>query len=144
MTRKTVFCLLALAFALFLATVVVLADMHSLGVLYVMYSFPYGDKASHIFMYGTLTMLIELALFHMLPRREPVNLAVTVGSVMAVVVSFEELSQLLFVYRNADVKDLIASCIGIVSFSILALGVYNVLPPEETHSKRDILAPERR
>jgi VanZ family protein len=108
-----------------------------------MYSFPNGDKASHLLLYGTLTLLVDLALFHLLPRRDPVRLTYAAGSVIAVIVSFEELSQLLFSSRNADWKDLLASCIGVVFFSILALVAYQLLPPEESNTKRDALAPWR-
>lgn len=143
MTRKIAFVLLAVTFTLFMATVVVLADMRSLGFLHVMYSFPNGDKASHLLLYGTLTLLVDLALFHLLPRRDPVSLTVMAGSIIAVIVSVEEVSQLLFSSRNADWKDLLASCLGIVSFSIAALAAYNLFPPEETAAKRDVLASER-
>ena len=49
-------------FALATALIVALADTANLGFLYNVYAFPDGDKAGHFALYGTLTLLVRLAI----------------------------------------------------------------------------------
>ena len=56
--------LAALAFALFLAIIVLLADERELGALHRVYDFRYGDKVGHFVLYGFLAFLVQLAVLH--------------------------------------------------------------------------------
>jgi VanZ family protein len=103
---------LALAFAACIGVLIVLADMKSLGPLYAVYDFPYGDKIGHITLYGTLALLIHLAAFQVRGRATTASVAVVSAAVICLV-SLEELSQVAFPARTVDVWDLFASYIGV-------------------------------
>jgi VanZ family protein len=111
---------LALIFAAFIALLVVLADTHSLGPLYAVYEFPYGDKIGHVTLYGTLTLLANLALMQLRGGGSP-RTVLLASAAMLVVVSLEELSQLLFPARTVDIFDLVASAAGVAWFGCLSL-----------------------
>jgi VanZ family protein len=111
---------LALVFAAFIGLLVVLADTHSLGPLYAVYDFPYGDKIGHVTLYGTLTLLANLAVMQL--RGGGSSRTVLLASAaMLVIVSLEELSQLMFPARTVDVFDLAASAAGVAWFGCLSL-----------------------
>jgi len=52
---------LAFFFAIFIALIIVLANMGELGGLGFVNQIPYGDKAAHFILYGFLTIFIDLA-----------------------------------------------------------------------------------
>ena len=113
---------LAILFALFIVLIIVLADMgtlpHYLGVLN---KIPYGDKAGHFLLYGILTLLIDLTLFRSLPHRSPRQVALSTGLILALLIGLEEFSQQYFSNRTFDLIDLLASYLGVVFFSWVAL-----------------------
>jgi len=113
----------AVAFVGILLAVILAADTGRLGPLEEVYSFRYGDKAGHFAMLGMLTLLIDLAMFQVSPRRGPLTLILTAGLTIAALISLEELSQLWIPRRNPDVFDLLASHAGIVTASLLALAL---------------------
>ena len=112
---------IAVAFALFLVAVIVMADMGRLGPLQEVYTFRYGDKAGHFVMLGVFTLLVDLALFQLVPRKSPYALVLLSGAAIGALIGLEELSQLWMPRRNPDVFDLLASYAGIASASLLAL-----------------------
>jgi VanZ family protein len=113
---------LALGFAAFIALLIVLADTRNLGPLYVFYDFPYGDKVGHVVLYGTLMLLSSLALMQFRGGASSRSVLM-VGGAMVVLVSLEELSQLMFPARTVDLLDLAASYTGIAWFGCLSLFV---------------------
>ena len=108
-------------FALFIILIIVLADKGQLGILKLVNQIPYGDKAGHFILYGILTFLIDMTLFQALPLRSPKLIAVISGLTLASLIGLEEFSQQYFVSRTSSLIDLIASYLGLIFFSWLAL-----------------------
>lgn len=114
---------IAIFFALFIFLIIVLADMGKLGLLRLVNQIPYGDKAGHFILYGILTMLIDLTLFRSLPSRSPKLVAGISGLILALLIGLEEFSQQFFASRTFSLRDLIASYLGVIFFSWLALRI---------------------
>lgn len=112
---------LAILFSLFIAGVILLADLGMLGILGVVNRIPYGDKIGHFLLYGLLTLLIDLALFRSHPDLRPNLIAIRVALVLALLIGLEEYSQLFFANRSFDLIDLFFSYLGVVFFSWVAL-----------------------
>lgn len=112
---------LAVFFTLFIIVIIVLADTGNLGILSLVYYLPYGDKAGHFTLYGILAFLIDLALFRSFPFRSSQRIALVSGLILAVFIGLEEFSQQFFAERTFSYKDLIASYLGLIVFSWLAL-----------------------
>jgi polysaccharide biosynthesis protein VpsQ len=113
---------LAILFSLLIIVIIVLADMGSLPqFLQVWNDFPYGDKAGHFILYGVLTLLVDLALFQSLARQSPRSVTITSGLLLSLLIGFEEFSQQFFVNRTFSLNDLVASYLGVIFFSWLAL-----------------------
>ena len=112
---------ITILFALFIILIIVLADKGQLGILKLVNQIPYGDKAGHFILYGILTFLIDMTLFQALPLRSPKLIAVISGSTLALLIGLEEFSQKYFVSRTSSLIDLIASYLGLIFFSWLAL-----------------------
>ena len=121
--------LIAAAFAGTLIGVIAAADTGRLGPLQVVYSFQYGDKAGHFVMLGTLALLVDLALLQLLPGSKPQALVLAASSVIAALISLEELSQLWVPTRNPDWFDLLASYAGIVAATLCALALRDLVRP---------------
>src|SRR4249919_489732 len=121
--------LIATAFAGTLVGVIAAADTGRLGPLQVVYSFQYGDKAGHFVMLGTLALLVDLALLQLLPGSKPQALVLAASSVIAALISLEELSQLWVPTRNPDWFDLLASYAGIVAGTLAALTLRDLVRP---------------
>jgi polysaccharide biosynthesis protein VpsQ len=109
-----------LIFFCFLCLIVFLADAGRLPVaLRVVYAYPGGDKVGHFFLMGGLNFLVNMSL--------PLRWAVTrpsgyllASAAVALLVTAEELSQMLFTTRTFSVADLAADYAGIVCFGLLA------------------------
>ena len=115
---------LAILFVFLLLLIIVLADMGALPhFLRVWKDLSYGDKAGHFILYGILTLLVDLALFRSLPRRSPKLVVVTIGLILAVLIGLEEFSQQYFANRTSSLTDLMASYLGVLFFSWLALRI---------------------
>ena len=108
-------------FALFIILIIVLADRGQLGILKLVNQIPYGDKAGHFILYGILTFLIDMTLFQALPLRSPNLMVIISGLTLALLIGLEEFSQQYFVSRTSSLIDLIASYLGLIFFSWLAL-----------------------
>lgn len=115
---------LAILFSLLIVLIIVLADLGALpGFLQVWNDFPYGDKAGHFILYGLLTLLIDLSLFRSFPSQRSKRVAVMSGLTLAVLIGLEEFSQQYFADRTFSLLDLLASYLGLIFFSWLALRI---------------------
>ena len=114
---------ITILFALFIILIIVLADRGQLGVLKLVNRIPYGDKAGHFMLYGILTLLIDLTFFRSFPLRSPKMVAVVSGLILAVLIGLEEFSQQYFAERTFSLRDLIASYLGVILFTWLALRI---------------------
>jgi len=116
---------LAILFSLLIILIIVLADMGSLPqFLQVWNDFPYGDKAGHFILYGILTLLVDLTLFRSHLKRSPIWLTITSGLILSLLIGLEEFSQRFFANRTSSLTDVIASYLGVIFFSWLALRVH--------------------
>jgi polysaccharide biosynthesis protein VpsQ len=112
---------LAILFSLFIAGVILLADLGMLGILRVVNQIPYGDKIGHFLLYGLLTLLIDLALFRSHPDLRPSLIAFRVALILALFIGLEEYSQQFFANRSFDLVDLAFSYLGLIFFTWVAL-----------------------
>jgi VanZ family protein len=139
---------LALAFAVFVAVIIGLADTSSLGTLHRVYDLPYGDKAGHIALNGTLTFLVGLAMQQLRPGNK--GLVLRCSLVIMLLATAEEASQVFVPVRSPDWFDLSASYFGIISGTLAALVVHDRvrlnpgLNPRATPtiSRRSALSPQ--
>jgi VanZ family protein len=114
---------ITILFTVFILIIIVLADTGNLGILKLVNRLPYGDKAGHFILYGILTLLVDLTFFQSLPRRSPKLIAITCALILAVFIGLEEFSQQFFAERTFSYQDLIASYLGVIFFSWLALRI---------------------
>jgi VanZ family protein len=114
---------ITILFTFFIILIIVLADRGQLGLLRLVNKIPYGDKAGHFMLYGILTLLIDLTLFSSLPQRNVKSVAVISGLTLTLLIGLEEFSQQYFVERTFSLRDLIASYLGVILFSWLALKI---------------------
>ena len=114
---------ITILFALFILLIIVLADTGNLGILKLVNRFPYGDKVGHFTLYGILALLADLTLFRSFPLQSPKRVAVLSGLILALFIGLEEFSQQIFAERTFSYKDLIASYLGVIFFSWLALRI---------------------
>jgi VanZ family protein len=117
---------LTILFTLCLLLIIVLADLGRLGILTYINRVPYADKAGHFLLYGILALLIDLTLFRSLPRERSRRssrmwIAVVSGSILALLIGLEEVSQRNFSTRTFSLADLGASYLGVIFFSWLAI-----------------------
>lgn len=111
----------AILFAIFLAAVILLADLGYMQVeIRILNMFPLGDKIVHFLLIGILDFLITASLIQTLPSRSPIWVAVSVAFILAVVFTIEEASQGSIHGRYASWKDLVANYAGIVFFGFMA------------------------
>lgn len=114
---------ITILFTLFIILIIVLADRGQLGLLRLVNQIPYGDKAGHFILYGILILLIDLTFFRTFPLRSGKLVAVISGVILAVLIGLEEFSQQYFDSRTFSLRDLIASYLGVIFFSWLALKI---------------------
>lgn len=114
---------ITILFTLFILFIIVLADTGNLGILKLVNRLPYGDKAGHFILYGILALLADLTLFRSFPLQSPKRIAVLSGLILALFIGLEEFSQQFFAERTFSYKDLIASYLGLIFFSWLALRI---------------------
>jgi VanZ family protein len=120
---------LAFIFGLFIIIIIILADTRRLGPLDGIYNIPYGDKVGHFFLFGLFSMVVNLSVFESRSAsgtkiRFEANYkrsAIITSLIIAVFVGLEEFSQLWFPSRTSSLFDLLASYLGIASFTWLAL-----------------------
>ncbi len=112
---------LTILFAVFLLSIIVLADLGRLRrLLSIMNRIPYGDKVLHFLLIGTLTYLVATTLVQALPNRDPKLLVLISGFILAVIFTIEEISQGPIPGRDASLKDLLANYAGIAFFGFFS------------------------
>lgn len=111
---------LAAGFLCFILWVIYLANTGQPNVLFQLVKMiPYGDKVGHLLLFGTLTLLANLALrFRVLSvNRLPLYWGT---ALVTVFVAIEELSQHFIPSRTLDMLDFIADVTGILLFTGLS------------------------
>lgn len=111
----------AILFAIFLLTVVVLADLGYLRFLLNLISIvPFLDKVLHFLLVGTLTYLVVSSLIESFPNQNPVWLTIFGILLIAFIFTLEEISQGPIRGRDASWLDLAANYAGVSVFGYLA------------------------
>jgi VanZ family protein len=110
----------AIFFGLFIVLVIILADTNHLGYLGRIYDFPNGDKVGHFVLFGLLSFVVNLSVFEARPLADKRRLAVITSLLLALFIGLEELSQIFFPVRTADIFDFLSSCAGVTFFAWLA------------------------
>ena len=107
-------------FVLILILIVIAADL-GLGpaIFPLIYLLPWGDKAGHFILMGLLSLLINSVLSAAKVRVFSFNLLKGTIIILAIV-TLEELSQLLLIYRRFSFVDLLFDYLGIILFGFLA------------------------
>lgn len=111
---------ITILFALFILLIIVLADAGGLGFLGILNRIPFGDKAGHFILFGTLSFLLNKSAMALLPKRETARLVLTVSLLLAILIGLEEWSQSLFPARTMSFSDLFASYGGVFVFALVA------------------------
>jgi VanZ family protein len=120
----------AIFFGGFIVAVIILADTHHLGLLGGIYQIPLGDKAGHFFLFGLLSLIVNLAVFEARPKQEKSRLAVGTSLILALFIGLEELSQIWISTRTSSLFDLTASYLGVAFFAWCAVCLKRKNHPE--------------
>jgi VanZ family protein len=121
--------LAALGFGFFIVLLVLLADTRNLGPISVVYSFPLGDKAGHLLLFGGLSFLASVAAL----RAGSTRTFTLVITALLLASAGEEASQVFFPSRSPYPFDLIASFAGILAGARLALPATAAAGRQEQH-----------
>ncbi|MCU7920470.1 MAG: VanZ family protein [Candidatus Thiodiazotropha sp. (ex Epidulcina cf. delphinae)] len=112
--------LITLSYGLFIGWVIYMANTGQSSLLFQLVSaIPYGDKLGHLFLFGFLTLGLNVALnFKVLNFKQRKIYYGTI--IVGMFVLSEELSQYFLPSRTFDVIDLCADITGILVFSIIS------------------------
>jgi polysaccharide biosynthesis protein VpsQ len=110
----------AIFFGAFILLVIALADTGHLGWVGRIYDFPNGDKLGHFTLFGLLGFVIDLSVFEARPAGDKKRLVIITSLILAAFIGAEEISQIFFPVRTADLFDWLASCAGVACFAWLA------------------------
>jgi VanZ family protein len=122
MPRERIATFLAVVFAVFILTLILLADRGTLPPLMrAAHDFPGGDKAGHVILFGLLNFFVTRAIAPPPPSRTSKRAALTAGLILALAVAAEEFSQRYFASRTFDLVDLLASYLGLFLGGWLAM-----------------------
>jgi VanZ family protein len=115
---------IAVLFFLFIAWIIFSANTGRNNIFFnVVNTIPYGDKLGHFFLFGILTLLLNLALRF---KRFRLWKRIPLGTVLvSIFVILEELSQAFFPNRTMDVIDLVADAVGIVIFTFIGYWMFD-------------------
>ncbi len=118
---------LAIAFSIFIVAVIVGADTgHLPRLIRSLYDFPNGDKVGHLFLYGFLSLILNLTFVRWLqPKVHRIILIVSL--VLAVLIGLEEWSQFLFATRTMDIFDLLASYAGVTAGAMIVKSISSIM-----------------
>ncbi len=112
--------LITLSYGLFIGWVIYLANTGQSSVFFqLVRAVPYGDKLGHLFLFGFLTLGLNVVLKYRVFKIK--QRGIYLGStIVGIVVLLEELSQYFLPSRTFDVIDLGADITGILLFSIIS------------------------
>ncbi|HSP41813.1 MAG TPA: VanZ family protein [Luteolibacter sp.] len=114
---------IAVGFILFLLALVVVANRGDGNDWWpFLSSIPYGDKVGHVGLFGTLSLLCNLAFPNRHPSRLPSWITKTT-LILLIIVSLEEISQAFLPTRSLDLFDWLADLLGIACGQMLALAI---------------------
>ncbi|MDH3347182.1 MAG: VanZ family protein [Desulfobulbaceae bacterium] len=110
-----------LIFFLFICWVIYLADSGQQSIIFdIIHNIPNGDKIGHIFIFGTLTLLLNHALGYSYIKFKQFHLQK--GALLVLLFALtEEFSQLYIPNRSASIIDIISDLIGITGFTLWVL-----------------------
>ncbi len=113
-------------FLLFVASLIYMANTGQENILFELKrQIAYGDKVGHFLLYGTSTLLLNLALNG---KSLPLSPALQVGSLAVLVATtLEEFSQLFIARRTFSVLDMCANVSGIFCFTLFSLLILKML-----------------
>lgn len=113
------FSIITLCFSVFFLWIIYKANTDQDTIFFtIAHSLPYGDKVSHIVVFGLLSYLFNLTMSF--KTSNILNLDIYVGSLAVIIISaVDELSQSLIPTRTIDFLDFIASITGIVLFAYI-------------------------
>jgi polysaccharide biosynthesis protein VpsQ len=112
---------IAVTFAIFIVGVIILADRNALPpFIRAIYDFPNGDKLGHFILFGLLNFFVTRAILASWPSQSRGWLTLSVGCILALLITLEEYSQKFYPSRTFDVLDLLASCMGLLAGGWLA------------------------
>jgi polysaccharide biosynthesis protein VpsQ len=123
---------ITILFAAFLVVIIVLADSGRLGFLGFIYDFPYGDKVGHFFLYGILSLLLNLTFLRSRPPSTSKRVAVTVTLLLALAIGLEEWSQNFFAGRTPSWADLLFGYVGVSLGAWVAWKVRHIFGKSES------------
>jgi len=105
---------IAVIFLVFIVGVVILADTQRLpAFITVLYDFPNGDKAGHFVLFGLLNFFVTRAFLSTLLDRPQGWVTLSIGLILAFLITLEEFSQKYFSSRTFDPFDLLGSFLGL-------------------------------
>ncbi|MCP4339136.1 MAG: trypsin [Desulfobulbaceae bacterium] len=112
--------LITLSYGLFIGWVIYLANTGQSSLFFqLVRAIPYGDKLGHLFLFGFLTLGLNVALKYKMFNLK--QRGIYCGStIVGIVVLLEELSQYFLPSRTFDVIDLGADVAGILVFSVIS------------------------
>ena len=110
---------LAIGFTLFIISVVALANTQA-NIFAFVNTIPLGDKWGHFILMGTLTLLINLAMWQSGRSKTPRDI-ITTTLWITLIVTLEECSQYWLPTRTFSLLDLTFDYLGIFVFSLLAI-----------------------
>ncbi|MBI5944154.1 MAG: VanZ family protein [Chloroflexi bacterium] len=106
---------IAAFFLVFIIGVVILADLDRLPpFIHAIYDFPNGDKLGHFSLFGVLNFFLTRAFLSSLPNRPRNWVTLSVGAILSLAITLEEISQIFFSARTFSLIDLFASFLGVV------------------------------
>lgn len=127
---------IAATFALFIGTIIVLANLGQLGFVgRFLHKLPYGDKWGHFLLFGMMALLLNVALRYRIWRVGGWSLQV--GSLLVIAFAWiEELSQLAFPNRTCDLTDALADLFGVLLFTFFSLQLKRLEERHQANTER--------
>jgi VanZ family protein len=117
---------LTTGFILFIIAIVVIADRGEGNQWWpFLADIPFGDKTGHVSLFGTLSLLCNLAF----PSRRVCGFVTITTLVLLAFISLEELSQAFIPGRTLDLVDWLADLLGLACGQTFALAMLRRLRP---------------
>jgi VanZ family protein len=114
---------LAVGFGLLVCAIVVAADLGLLDFVRRIQDVALADKLAHLLLYGSLNLLMILAVHERRPAQPTVRVASGCSLLLGVIAALEEISQRYIPGRMFSAWDLATSLAGILAFGVLAAGM---------------------